>query len=82
MKGFHDFSMGLHCTHMKRALSPMPMFIEMIMNHTTNLSHPCVNRSSVRAKLVLDHMAAVREKVPHRLMTLSKSGNDAASSGG
>ncbi len=68
MRGFHDRCTGVHWTQTNRALSPMAMFIEMMMYQMKTLIHPSVRRSMVKAKLVLDHMAAVREKVPATLM--------------
>lgn len=82
IRTFQDFSIGVHCTQINRALSPMAIFIEMIMNQTTTFIHPSVNRSRVSAKLVLDQMAAVSENVPERLMTLRRSKMEGSSSGG
>ena len=82
MNGFHDLWIGVHCTQTNKALRPMAMFIEMIMNQMTTFIHPCVKRSRVKAKLVFDQMAAVREKVPARLMTLRRVGINGNSSGG
>lgn len=49
----------------------MAMFIEMMMNHTTHFIFPSVMRSMVNAKLVLDHIAAVTEKLPATKMMRS-----------
>lgn len=48
-------------------MSPMAIFIEMIINHTSHLRYPSVTRNMVNAKLVLDHIAAVAEKDPATL---------------
>lgn len=67
---------------MNRALSPMAMFMEMMMNQTMYLATPSVKRRSVTAKLVLDHIAAVIEKVPPTLMALNSWNTDGHNSGG
>ena len=67
MNGVHDFWTGVHWTQMNTALSPMAMFMEMMMNQIIAFIHLSVSRSMVRAKLVLDQMAAVIENVPAML---------------
>lgn len=49
----------------------MAMFIEMMMNQTIAFVHLSVNRSKVKAKLVLDQIAAVTEKLPAASITVS-----------
>lgn len=71
MNGFQALSTGAHCIQMKSALRPMARFIEMMMIQITVFIHPSVNRSKVNAKLVLDQMAAVMEKVPAISITIS-----------
>lgn len=66
--GFHVDSMGVHCTQLNSALSPMAMFIVTMMNQMSHLILPSVSRRSVRAKLVLDQMAAVSVVEPAALM--------------
>lgn len=56
---------------MSSALKPMATFIEIMMNQTNPFIHLSVNRSRVKAKLVLDQMAAVMEKLPATLITVS-----------
>lgn len=56
---------------MKSALSPIAIFDEMMMNQTNALIQPSVRRSRVRAKLVLDQIAATSEKVPAKLITFN-----------
>ena len=69
--GFHAFSTGVHWTHGRRAVSPIAMFMDMMMNQTMAFIQPLVSRSSVTAKLVLDQMAAVTENVPATLSSTS-----------
>ena len=56
---------------MKSALRPMAIFDEIMMNQTDALIQPSVSLKRVSAKLVLDQIAAVNEKVPAKLITLS-----------
>lgn len=58
------------------------MFMEIMMNQTRALVRPSVRRRRVRAKLVLDQMAATREKVPLTLMALKASNTYGNSAGG
>ena len=46
------------------ALTPIAVFIEMMINQRTHFIQPSVRRSKVTAKLVLDQMAAQIEKTP------------------
>lgn len=58
---------------MNKALSPMAMFDEIMMNQTKILIQPSVSLKSVSAKLVFDHIAAMSEKVPAKFIILSIS---------
>ena len=55
---------GLHCTQGSRALTPMATFIDTMRPTTRYLIQPSDKRQTVRAKLVLDQMAAVMVRVP------------------
>jgi len=63
-RGSQAFAKGLHCTQGNRALIPMAMFIEMMRPRTRCLIQPSDKRQTVKAKLVLDQMAAVTLRVP------------------
>ena len=68
MKGCHAFWIGLHWIQTNSALSPMPMLVVMMQNQINFLIQPSVRRNKVRAKLVLDQMAAVMDSVPPMLI--------------
>lgn len=68
-KGFHVLSRGMHWIQVKRAASPRTTFTEPRMNQMDMRILPSDILSSVIAKLVLLHAAAMREKNPERLRT-------------
>ena len=64
----HTFSTGVQWIQLNSALSPMETFMETMMNHSSHFTRPSVSRMSVRAKLVLDQVAAVIVAEPETLM--------------
>lgn len=58
---------GVHLTHMRMIATPIKMFTDRMVNHTSHLSRPWVSRRSTTAKAVLDHIMAIMANEAARL---------------